>query len=1343
MRAVLPGQPEASLQAVSTGYWDGRRIIVYITGNALAILSDPDTIHQTIYDNDERRLEAVAFDESSGKIAACTGATVRVYRPLGHGDDSLKWALQASFEVGEGSTPATLSWGSSEELLVGRSSLWLYDTTTTPPVCHWQQTLSSPAKAANLSYDSSYIASIGYYDRLVKVWRRLTFSSSEVLFDLSYLPHPRAITSIHWRKPFHVDQTIDNVLYTFCADKVLRVWTGADGPGCQPFNLWGKLDIAAAIQDEQEDERNQLRWAFIIGQRDIAHATERAVQEKGDDEEKEDVALQYLLSIANRDTELCVIFDGRGIMSAWALEIVGSKAKANNVDNVAYVRSKDFEFLKTSTAGEVPPHVEIIGYCNKNTSNLHVLFHHFDGKVEVFESNIADLLDPTSPPNRLVPRATWSGHSASIKKIVRNFSGRAIVSRNEKGEAIIWRHTAGSRQTKLVRHNVISEERHIHRICLLRGGRFVVFLHHSNITLWDCTTSKHTLLADCKFDVVGKPLCVLVLPRLRADLQSVAHIATITSERRGIVWELQLPMKNANGAKPEVNGHEEHLREFCTFTLDEAGDLAYVLPVDPAGSTPVVTGFLDVFARDVAISYTHDGRVEFWTARVDPQQNRVEWLSTSSMETGVTEPALVSGSTMKKAALVNRNRSEVTIWDIRGARAEYGQDFEGHNTVQDLDWTSTPDAQSILAVGFPYRVVLLAQMRFDYLNKGPAWAPVREIAIRDFTPHPIGDSTWLGDGNLVIGAGNQLFLYDRALETTAQAAGAGAGDNHQQRLVSGGMGIRVPPGGVRDLFDVVQKLNGPLPVFHPQFLSQCILAGKTAVVQRVLLALNRVLRFHVEGDVIDDYLGLDPEEFYVRDETSATANGRSDPSYLTSGPSFNSDSSNADEAFTEATALAICEKLQNVTLPQLSGHEQIQLVALTECAGVVEGQRRSLDENGARFTHFFRQHALRRGRTAGATAQMSWREICWAYHSTSQDVLAGFVARQYHGAASMLWGDARESGVFMWLTDAAAVKAQFEIVARNEYTKSELKDPVDCSLFYLALKKKAVLRGLWRMATWNKEQAATQRLLGNNFEDPKWRTTALKNAYALLSKRRFHYAAAFFLLADHLQDAVNVCLNQIKDLQLAIAIARVYEDDSGGAGPVLRRLLENEVLALAAQEGNRWLASWAFWMLKRRDMAVRALITPVYTLLETPVSTGLKAKLFLTDDPALVVLYSQLRQKTLQTLRGASKVTPRVEWEFVIHNARLYDRMGCDLLGLDLVRNWEFLRHVPSSTAPELGGEIDPRNLLKRRSSLIIQDLPLSPAAPGDMKTGGHAVKAPPSVFEEPDANSLLDNFGF
>lgn len=68
-------------------------------------------------------------------------------------------------------------------------------------------------------------------------------------------------------------------------------------------------------------------------------------------------------------------------------------------------------------------------------------------------------------------------------------------------------------------------------------------------------------------------------------------------------------------------------------------------------------------------------------------------------------------------------------------------------------------------------------------------------------------------------------------------------------------------------------------------------------------------------------------------------------------------------------------------------------------------------------------------------------------------------------------------------------------------------------------------------------------------------------------------------------------LSQLKDLQLAIAVTRVYE---GEHGPVLKELLEEKVLPLAAQEGNRWLASWAFWMLHRRDMAVRALIVRVH-----------------------------------------------------------------------------------------------------------------------------------------------------
>lgn len=44
----------------------------------------------------------------------------------------------------------------------------------------------------------------------------------------------------------------------------------------------------------------------------------------------------------------------------------------------------------------------------------------------------------------------------------------------------------------------------------------------------------------------------------------------------------------------------------------------------------------------------------------------------------------------------------------------------------------------------------------------------------------------------------------------------------------------------------------------------------------------------------------------------------------------------------------------------------------------------------------------------------------------------------------------------------------------------------------------------------------------NDFTQDRWRKAALKNAFALLGKQMFKEAAAFFLLAESLNDAVEV-----------------------------------------------------------------------------------------------------------------------------------------------------------------------------------------------------------------------------
>lgn len=78
-----------------------------------------------------------------------------------------------------------------------------------------------------------------------------------------------------------------------------------------------------------------------------------------------------------------------------------------------------------------------------------------------------------------------------------------------------------------------------------------------------------------------------------------------------------------------------------------------------------------------------------------------------------------------------------------------------------------------------------------------------------------------------------------------------------------------------------------------------------------------------------------------------------------------------------------------------------------------------------------------------------------------------------------------------------------EVLARNQYMAGENRDPVQCSLFYFALGKVKLVHGLWRQAAWHPEQGAMLKFLNNDFSTSRWRTAALKNAFALLSKRRF------------------------------------------------------------------------------------------------------------------------------------------------------------------------------------------------------------------------------------------------
>ena len=130
-------------------------------------------------------------------------------------------------------------------------------------------------------------------------------------------------------------------------------------------------------------------------------------------------------------------------------------------------------------------------------------------------------------------------------------------------------------------------------------------------------------------------------------------------------------------------------------------------------------------------------------------------------------------------------------------------------------------------------------------------------------------------------------------------------------------------------------------------------------------------------------------------------------------------SEDESETVTEELAMDLNDNLTKSTVPYISSREKLHLIDIVECVALGEKNRRSIDYNALRYILFFRQQMLRQRQKSQMRTDISWRESNWAIHSGSQDILVDIVSRHYNGR--MLWEHAKESGMFMWMTDIGAL----------------------------------------------------------------------------------------------------------------------------------------------------------------------------------------------------------------------------------------------------------------------------------------------------------------------------------
>ncbi|KAM8961070.1 dmX-like protein 1 isoform 2-T2 [Pelodytes ibericus] len=331
----------------------------------------------------------------------------------------------------------------------------------------------------------------------------------------------------------------------------------------------------------------------------------------------------------------------------------------------------------------------------------------------------------------------------------------------------------------------------------------------------------------------------------------------------------------------------------------------------------------------------------------------------------------------------------------------------------------------------------------------------------------------------------------------------------------------------------------------------------------------------------------------------------------------------------------LCRHLLHSSLPGLTRIEQMSLMALadtiaTTSTEIGESRDRSqggetLDECGLKYFLAVRLHTfLTNSLPPAYRAQLSHQGLstchfAWAFHSVAEEeLLATLPAMQ---KADPSWAELRAMGVSWWVRNTNNLRRCIEKVAKAAFQRNN--DPLDAAIYYLAMKKKAVIWGLYRS---QKDTKLTQ-FFGNNFNEERWRKAALKNAFSLLGKQRFEHSAAFFLLAGSLKDAVEVCLEKLHDLQLALVIARLYEPEFEKS-TAYKSILQKRVLGMESTgkeptfsmvHPDPFVRSMAYWILGDYSRALN-------TLLKQPVKDEDESwSLSSSCDPSVFNFYNFLR----------------------------------------------------------------------------------------------------------------------
>ncbi|GAA5992232.1 hypothetical protein JCM5350_000650 [Sporobolomyces pararoseus] len=714
-------------------------------------------------------------------------------------------------------------------------------------------------------------------------------------------------------------------------------------------------------------------------------------------------------------------------------------------------------------------------------------------------------------------------------------------------------------------------------------------------------------------------------------------------------------------------------------------------------------------------------RLDLTESTTDEDELRWKVVQGDGLKTGRKGVRRTSSKGNGVIALATDN--ELSIWNERNCRVGTALEFSQTLEEEPVSLEFSIDTK-VLALASLRKVLIFIQTRRESIGGGGEpgfnWTQIATIELN--TPFRITNLQFHSTG-LAIACESQLFFHSFKLLKPSL-------DKKGNKFIK-----------EKKLDSEIRERGGFVGLLNERMLTRLIEFGHFEIVLKFFKLLSRELdedgkpiqrvsvsssqtnssRFGVE-EVLEEIERKNLER--NDDQQLAKRGGKKD---LVSSLSTAAELALRKKALDESNRLTPNERSRLViclergdSFKGLSKQDHFDLVKIVQIVCEVQPKLESIDSFGVRYLSAIRNLSSFRLSTKDddETRQVPSRDILFAYYSKDQQSLLDETI-EVIGKGKLSWEQAREVGIPLWLKDRDLLSRTIELIGKTSFLQNpESRDPILPTLFYLALRKLPQVLTFWKQSLGHSDQRLMLKFLGNDFDQERWRLAAKKNAFALLSKRRFLFAAGFFLLGDSLTDSISVILKHLKDPYLAIAIARTYETPpplpEGGIGPVLRDVLKKEILPNALKVGDRFLSCWSLELLGEGDLSKNVMVEFLTRIDFERFNLGdqIVVNNPVNEDSSRVVFVQYL----LENGKGGT-IGGRTEFEFVLYIARQLCESGFHLLAIDLVRSYKF--SSPPPTPP-------PTRLV---------------AAESNFKSNEQKEKnkSEPTNFIEPDTSSLFD----